>query len=204
MKLQNVIVEADSPVKKVIGLYPGRFQPFGQHHAKAYEWMGKQLGSKNTYVVTSNVQDENKSPFSFEEKKKIINSHGIVKVRKVKDPYRATEVVSRFNEDTTAIVFGFSEKDASRIAGKRGSYFKPYDKNKNKLKPYSEQGYYIIIPRFSFNVPGFGEMSGTSLRKAFGSTKMGSERKMKIFKAVFGHTKKNIYNLVVGKLGGKK
>ena len=45
MKLQNVVIEAASPVKKVIGLYPGRFQPFGQHHAKAYEWMGKQFGT---------------------------------------------------------------------------------------------------------------------------------------------------------------
>jgi|TARA_R110000824_G_scaffold278404_2_gene466584 hypothetical protein len=202
MKLQNVVIEAASPVKKVIGLYPGRFQPFGQHHAKAYEWMGKQFGPKNTYVVTSNVQDDNKSPFSFIEKKKIINSHGITKVRKVKNPYRADEVVSRFDDETTAIVFGFSEKDAGRIAGSNKSYFKPYDKNKNKLKPYTENAYFIIIPRFSFNVPGFGEMSGTSLRKAFGSTKMGSERKMKIFKAVFGHTKKSIYNLVVKKLGG--
>ena len=204
MKLQYVIGEATTNVKKVIGLYPGRFQPFGQHHAKAYEWMSKQFGSKNTYVVTSNVQDENKSPFSFEDKKKIINSHGITKVRRVKDPYQAIEVVSRFDDNTTAVVFGFSEKDANRIDGKKGSYFKPYEKNKNKLKPYIEQGYYIIIPRFSFNVPGYGEMSGTTLRQVFGSTKMGTERKMKIFKAVFGHTKKSIYNLIVGRLGGKK
>lgn len=204
MKLQNVVTEAEGPVKKVIGLYPGRFQPFGAHHAKAYEWMSKQFGANNTYVVTSNIQDENKSPFSFEDKKKIINSHGIAKVRKVKNPYRAVEVVSRFNDDTTAIVFGFSEKDAGRIAGSNKTYFKPYDKHKNKLKPYSENGYYIIIPRFSINVPGFGEMSGTSLRKVFGSTKMGTERKMKIFKAVFGHSKKSIYNLVVRRLEGKK
>jgi hypothetical protein len=202
MKLQNVIGEATTEIKKVVALYPGRFQPFGQHHAKAYEWMSRQFKPKNTYVVTSNVQDENKSPFSFVEKKKIINSHGITNVRKVKDPYKAVEVVSRFNENTTAIVFGFSAKDAGRLTGKRGGYFKPYDKNKNKLKPYSEQGYYIIIPRFEIKVPGFGEMSGTTLRKAFGSKKMGSERKMKIFTAVFGHSKKSIYNLIVKRLGG--
>jgi len=155
-------------------------------------------------VVTSNVQDKNKSPFSFAEKKKIINSHGITNVRQVKDPYKAVEVVSRFNGDTTAIVFGFSQKDAGRLAGKKGGYFQPYDKNKDKLKPYTENGYYIIIPRFEIKVPGFGEMSGTSLRKAFGSKKMGSERKMKIFTAVFGHSKKSIYNLIVGRLGGSK
>lgn len=205
MKLQSVLAEASSEIKKVIGIYPGRFQPFGHHHAKAYGWMGQQFGPKNTYVVTSNVQDAGKSPFSFEEKKKIINSHGITNVRRVKDPYKATEVVSRFNGDTTAVVFGFSEKDAGRIRGEKKSYFLPYEKNKNKLSPYSEHAYFIIIPQFHVKMPpGFGEMSGTTLRKAFGSKKMSPERKMKLFTAVFGHSKKSIYNLIVNKLGGSK
>ena len=205
MKLRSVLAEASSEISKVIGIYPGRFQPFGQHHAKAYEWMGQQFGPKNTYVVTSNVQDEEKNPWSFEEKKKIINSHGITNVRRVKDPYKAIEVVSRFNKDTTAVVFGFSEKDAGRIRGEKKSYMLPYEKNKNNLLPYSEHTYFIVIPQFRVKMPpGFGEMSGTTLRKAFGSTKMSSERKMKLFTAVFGHSKKSIYNMIVGRLGGSK
>jgi hypothetical protein len=202
MKLAHVLTEATSKVTKVIALYPGRFQPFGQHHAKAYEWMSGQFGKSKTYVATSNVVDAAKSPFTFADKKKIIGSYGITRVGQVKNPYKAEEIVKRFDKDTTAIVFGFGAKDASRLAS--GKYFLPYEENKDKLNPYTENGYFVVIPHIPLKVPGYGEMSGTTLRKAFGSKKMGSDKKKKIFKAVFGHMKMPIYNLIVGKLGGTK
>jgi hypothetical protein len=53
---------------KTIAIFPGRFQPFGRHHAEAYEWLSEMFGEKNTYIATSNILDEN-SPFNFLEKK---------------------------------------------------------------------------------------------------------------------------------------
>ena len=46
-------------------------------------------------------------------------------------------------------------------------------------------------------------MSGTSLRAALGSKDLEDSKKMKLFKSVFGHTKKNIYSLIVNKLMSK-
>jgi nicotinamide mononucleotide adenylyltransferase len=40
-------------VKTIVAIYPGRFQPFGKHHAAAFLWLQKQFGTANTYIVTS-------------------------------------------------------------------------------------------------------------------------------------------------------
>ena len=37
------ILEADSKITKVIGVYGGRFQPFGPHHYKTYKWLQNQV-----------------------------------------------------------------------------------------------------------------------------------------------------------------
>tara|TARA_Y100001963_G_scaffold3670_1_gene4856 strand:- start:252 stop:470 length:219 start_codon:yes stop_codon:yes gene_type:complete len=37
------ILEANSNIDKIIGVYGGRFQPFGPHHLKTYKWLKKQV-----------------------------------------------------------------------------------------------------------------------------------------------------------------
>ena len=37
------ILEANTKIKKVVGVYGGRFQPFGPHHYKTYKWLSKQV-----------------------------------------------------------------------------------------------------------------------------------------------------------------
>ena len=69
--LANNIISENSDIKTVVAIYPGRFQPMGAHHAKAYKWLQSKF--KDAYVATSNKVDLPKSPFSFTEKKKIIN-----------------------------------------------------------------------------------------------------------------------------------
>ena len=201
----NELQLSDSKIKKIIAIYPGRFQPMGAHHAKTYKWLEKQFGANNTYVATSDKVQLPKSPFNFNEKKKIINSHGITNVVRVKTPYIAEEILSKYDPETTAVVFMYGAKDAGRLrtTKKDGSpgYYQSYKKNKNNLKGYKEHGYFVIAPHVSMSVPGFGEMSGTEIRKALGSD---TPNKEKIFKGIFGHTKKNIYDLIVGKLEGVK
>ncbi len=33
------ILENNSKIKKIVGIYGGRFQPFGPHHYKTYKWL---------------------------------------------------------------------------------------------------------------------------------------------------------------------
>ena len=63
-------IGTDTKIKTIIGIYPGRFQPAGRHHAKTFEWLKKKFG-KNTFVVTSNKQEPSKSPLNFKEKQMV-------------------------------------------------------------------------------------------------------------------------------------
>ncbi len=190
MKLQEV----KNP--KPIAIYPGRFQPMGSHHFKAYQNLVKKFGAKNVYIATSGVTGP-KSPFTFAEKKKIIQAYGIPSNRiiKVKDPYKAIEITSKLPEDTP-VVFGFGAKDAGRLTS--GKYFRDY-KEGNDLVGYKENGYITVLPHIALKVGG-KEMSGTSIRAALGSKETEESEKLKVFKGIFGHSKKDIYKLVVDKL----
>ena len=117
-------------IKKVVGVYAGRFQPFGLHHYKTFKWVQKTFGTKHSFIGTSNKTGP-KSPFTFKEKSNIIRKYKIPtnKVIQVKNPYVAQEITSKYNDSTSAVVFVVGEKDAARL--KAGKYFLPYKQNKN-------------------------------------------------------------------------
>tara|TARA_R110001592_G_scaffold51696_5_gene158847 strand:- start:7783 stop:10059 length:2277 start_codon:yes stop_codon:yes gene_type:complete len=189
--LAEQITEEDSKIKNIVAIYPGRFQPMGKHHAKTFKWLESKF--KDSYVATSNKVDLPKSPFGFSEKKKIINSYGISKVVQVKNTYQAKEILSKYDPETTAAVFMVGKKDASRLGGK---FFRPWKGNADI--GYRDGAYTIIAPHVSLSVGGYGEMSGTTIRKALGDTSIDKKEKTKLFKGIFGHTKN--YDMVVKKL----
>lgn len=192
--------EGDTKVNRVVAIYPGRFQPMGLHHAKTYEWMVKQFGKQNSFIVTSNKVETPKSPFNFEEKKKIMKSYGINNVVRVKSPYFPVELLEKLDPKTTAIIYILGEKDAGRLS----SYKRLMKYNRTTLIPYKDidnpYAYYVNAPNVSINIPGFGEMSGTQIRNALGDEKASSHELKERFKAIFGKVDADIYNLVVQKL----
>jgi len=190
MKLQ------EATKQRVVAIYPGRFQPAASHHIAAYKGLVSKFGAKNVYIATSGVTGP-KSPFSFAEKKKIISAAGVPSNRiiKVKNPYQATEITSKLPEDT-AVVFAVGAKDGDRLTA--GKYFDKY-KDGKELDGFKEHGYIYIIPHVAFKVNG-KEMSGTSVRAALGDRSIKQPQKVKLFKGIFGHNKKDIYKLVVDKL----
>jgi len=182
--------------QRVVAIYPGRFQPAASHHIAAYQNLVSKFGAKNVYIATSNATGP-KSPFSFVEKKKIISAAGVPssKIVKVKNPYRAEEITSKFPDDT-AVVFAVGAKDGSRLIS--GKYFDKY-KDGKKLDGYKEHGYIYIIPHVALKIRG-KELSGTSVRSALADKGVKAPEKRKLFKQIFGHDKKDIYKLVVDKL----
>ena len=177
-------------IKKVIAIYPGRFQPFGRHHADAFKWLASKFGEENTFIATTNKVDPPKSPLDFEEKEKIISKYGIGnKVVNVKNPYQSVEITQNFDPKTTAVVFMVGDKDMKEdprfsMKPKRDgspSYFQKYDP-KQKMEGYDKKGYLIIAPHVSYNIDGIGEMSGTNIRKALSDPKSTKEQ----FKDIFG------------------
>ena len=194
-------------IKKIIAIYPGRFQPFGKHHAATFLWLQKQFGAANTYIVTSDKVELPKSPLNFKEKKAIIDMYGFGnKVIKVKNPYKAEELLGKYDPDTTAVVFMVGDKDMSddprfrvgKLKSGADSYFQKYDKN-TPMMGYDKHGYLIIAPHISLNVPGYGEMSGTEIRIALGDIKTTPEQKKKTFEAIFGWYSKKLADYIINK-----
>ena len=101
----------ESPVKTIIVVYPGRFQPMGQHHAAVYKKLASKFGKSNTYVVTSDVVKLPKSPLNFKEKYSVMKKHGVTNVVQVKNPYQAQELTSKYDPETTALLFAVGAKD---------------------------------------------------------------------------------------------
>ena len=64
----NLILKEQTEIKTVVAIYPGRFQPMGAHHAKAF----KSVPFKNKFIASSNKVALPKSPFTFAEKKKML------------------------------------------------------------------------------------------------------------------------------------
>jgi len=190
--------------KKVIAIYPGRFQPMGRHHYATYKALADQFGAENTFIVTSNKMGP-KSPLDFEEKKKIMVAHGVPadKIVMSRNPYQAVELTKNFDPASTAVVFavgGKDMRDSPRFANldgmtKKGTpaYYKTYRPGE-ELIGLDKHGYIAVAPHVEIDVPGFGEMSGTTLRKAL---KGASQED---FETIMGFYNQEIYDILQGKL----
>lgn len=180
-------------IKNIIAIYPGRFQPFGRHHAESFKWLASKFGKDKSYIATSDVVNPPKSPLNFKEKKEIISKYGLgSNLVQVKNPYKAEEITQKYDPKTTALVFMVGEKDMKedprfRIGKKKDggdSYFQEY-KPGMKMEGYIQHGYMIVAPHASFKITGFGEMSGTTIRQAL-SSKSTPEQYKKLFTDIFG------------------
>jgi hypothetical protein len=194
MELSNFIVEAvlKAAVTDKIVVYGGRFQPFHKGHKKVYDSLVAKFGSKNVYIATSDVQDGDKSPLSFNEKKEIATKLFSIpssKFVKVKQPYQPVEILRGYDDATTALIVAVGEKDDARLGG---NYFKPYTNDKN-LKGYAVNAYvYTQLPSNSFGA--------TDVRNMFRNKRMGDKRKEAEFTKFFGKFDKTIYNKLDKKL----
>ena len=179
-------------IKKTIGVFGGRFQPFHSGHLATYNWLKTQ--ADEVYITTSNIKQPPRHPMDFKEKVRHMVKMGIPKNRIVmeKSPYVAKNLLSKFNKDTTAVVYAFGKKDAGRLKAGKGKYFQDYKKSKGSIKGYEENGYFITAPQF-------GSVSGTQMRKLLGDPKLDDSDRVKSFKKVFGYYDKGIYTMMTNK-----
>ena len=199
-------------MNKIIAIYPGRFQPFGKHHAASFMWLQNKFGKENTYIVTSNKTDD-KSPFNFAEKKAIIELYGIdpSHIIEVKNPYNPVELYGQFDGNTTDAVIMVGDKDMGddprfKIGPKKDgspSFFQDYKSNETNMQPLSKHGYLINAPHISINIPGYGEMSGTEIRQVLGDATKTREEKTQLFKDIFGWYSDKMANYIFDKLENK-
>ena len=184
-------------IKKVIGVFGGRFQPFHSGHLATYKWLSKQVDE--AYITTSNIKQLPRHPMNFKEKVRHMVKVGIPKNRIIQErtPYVADNVLKKFNPKTTAVVYAFGKKDAGRLKGgtkKSGgkTYYQDFKKSKGDIKGFEEHGYFVTAPQF-------GNISGTKTREMLGSPKVDEKEKIKFFKKTFGYYDKGLYIMMTNK-----
>lgn len=187
---------------KTIAIYAGRFQPFHKGHYTAYKALVSKFGQENVFIATSDNQDPDKNPFTFDEKKHIMS--GIFNIPseyvvKAKNPYRPEEILSKYNPSNTVFVTALSKNDkgdvnVSNTNSEGGSYFLPYDDHTNGgLLPFKRNGYFLEIPVFKIN----GEpLSASRIRDKLGNPAINSREKVDFFKLLYGKYNPSFFKMM--------
>lgn len=197
--------------KKIFVIYPGRFHPFHKGHKGVYNYLSSKYGGNDVYITTTDIVELPKSPFSFDEKVKMMTLTGVPinKIIKVKNNYNLQSLVGQIPIDINrdSIVFAVSEKDMtedprfSRFIKKDGSpsYLQPIPKNLDKLQPAIKYGYIDTVPTTDFTVLGMPARSASQLRSQY--VNLTPQLKKSFVKDLFGKYDDSVYNIMNDKLG---
>ena len=190
--------------KQVLVIYPGRFQPFHKGHKAVFDHLNSKYD--NVYIATSDKVDPPRSPFSFEEKKKMMELTGMdtTNVVLTKSPYVAMEITQNFDPENTILMFAVSEKDMAedpRFAFKpkkdgSPSYFQ--NAKDGNLQTMDKHGYILTVPTFNFDVLGQPMKSATEVRSSFSS--MDDKTKKQLIKDLFGNYSDEVFGLMSNKI----
>ena len=186
----NKLDELKLTKNNVIVVYPGRFQPFHKGHYHSYSQLVSKFGKKNVFIATSNKTEAGRSPLGFKEKKVIMTTmFGIPssQIVQVKNPYAPSEILNKYDPDSTVLVVAVGEKDSSRLMG--GKYFQSFKGTKD-FDTYENQGYVIIASPLQLKIGG-KLISGTIVRKLLGQ-ELDDKTRQSMFKTLFGKYDKRI------------
>ena len=185
--LSDTLKLTEEEGKRTVAIYPGRFQPMGPHHFQTYKQIAAEHGAENTYVATSDKTGP-KSPLNFAEKKSIISKHGVPEsqIGQVTNPYYAKEIYEQLGgPEEVEVVYFVGDKDMRE------------NPRFQKTGGTTKEGYdwrLAVAPHVEIDIPGFGEMSGTSLRKVLASADP------KTFEKIMGWFDPGVYKMLQSSL----
>ena len=169
--------------KDLVIIYPGRFHPFHIGHGKVYKYLKQKYSNAKVFISTSGKVDGDRSPFTFEEKKKMMILAGVDSgaIVQTKSPYQSIEIMERFDKDKTVVVFAVSEKDMAedpRFDFSNGLKLKKngepaYLQKWNSLddaETFGTRGYIATTPTFKFKVRGQEINSASQIRNMIASS----------------------------------
>ena len=179
-ELTNMVVGNHTPfTKKVIVLYPGRFQPFSKHHEQVFQKLKQKFPHAKVYLATSDRPakfDPAKHFLNFDEKLMTAVASGIDPndVIKTANPYQAPEIVNRFAKENTVLILAVGDKDMkedprfSFKIKKNGelSYFQPF-KDVDKCESLDRHAYIMTLPTEKFTLLGHNIENASKIRELY-------------------------------------
>lgn len=175
---------------KQLVIMPGGFHPFHAGHAALYQSAVQAFPGADVYVAATN--DTSTRPFPFAIKEKLAKLAGVEAGHfvQVKSPFRAEEIVHRFDPNDTQLIFVRSEKDANKPPQGGGtkkdgslSYLQPLG---NDAQPLTKHAYMAYLPTVEF---GPGMTSATEIRAAWPN--LNEKRKTALVMSLYPATQKN-------------
>jgi hypothetical protein len=195
---------------RVLVVYPGRFQPFHKGHKAVYDYLVKRYGRDSVFIASSNKVEPPRSPFSFGDKAQFMALTGVPLDRVVESsqPYRAIELVSKYNPSSTKLIFAVSQKDMEEDprfkswTKKDGTpaYFQPMPARAEDMTTLDQHGYIMVVPTFPFKVLGKPMQSATEVRAMFGQAN--DETQKAIVADLFGNYNEQVLHILQSKLTG--
>ena len=196
--------------KKTFIIFAGRFHPWHKGHKGVYDYLSTKYSGNDVYITTTDVVELPKSPFSFDEKVKMMTLTGVPlnKIIKVKNNYNLQSLVNQIPMDINrdSVIFAVSEKDMSedprfsRFTKKDGSpaYLQPIPKRLDKLQPAITHGYIDTVPTTDFTVLGAPARSASQLRSQYAN--LTPQQRKEFIKDLFGKYDDTVYNIMNNKL----
>lgn len=169
MFIVELFEQNSKPLKKLV-IMPGGFHPWHPGHSSLYQSAISAFPDADVFVVSTN--DTSARPFPFEVKKQLAAIAGVPADRfvQVKSPFQAREVVTKYDPESTVLIFVRSQKDRNEqpVPGnvkKDGSpgYLQPYSAGTNLL-PMKNHGYIAYLPTVEFRAGNTGITSASEIR----------------------------------------
>jgi len=196
----SIFTEQDLVDKEIIVIFPGNFQPMGQHQREEYQRLCRKFGVDNVFVVTDDMVNKQKHPFTFDEKVQIMKRHGIKNIERVSNPFMPNEILKNFDENNTVVIFAVSQKNLKELKSyKRLTKYNGSAKLtiKDIQNPYV---YYMITNEVKYDIPSFGLMSFDTIQKALGDREAKLSELKSRFISIFGWFDSKIFNMVISKM----
>ena len=194
-----------------ICIYAGRFHPWHLGHKFVYDFLVNRFGVSNVYITLTSVIEPPKSPFTFEERVKMMALTGVPEkqIVNVNRQYNALELeskISGINPNETILLFAISKKDMtgnirfSKFTKKDGSpsYILPEPQSVGDVENMTKHAYLTVVPTKSFTLMGEKIISATQIREMF-SRLMSVEYK-EFMDELFGKYDKTVLNILKSKL----
>jgi len=203
----SALYEAETP-QGVVVIYAGRFHPFHKGHKAVFDSAVKVYGIEKCFIATSAKVEPPKSPFTFDEKLKMISLTGIdpSKVVQCRVPYKPDEILSKYDATTTVAKFLVGAKDMDTdprfsFAPKKdgsASYLQDADANRGNFETFDKHAYVVTAPTLNFTVLGQPATSATELRAQYATLDDDTARKFIV--DLFGNFSEEVMTILDTKL----
>lgn len=203
MLINEILNINEAEASRTVAIYPGRFHPFHKGHKFVYDYLVDKYGT--AFIATSDKQEEG-SPFSFEEKKRMMMLTGVPAnaIVNTKQPYVPNEILDRLDSSNTAAVFGVGKKDMEegnprfRVGLKKNGDPTYYQHNTDKRETFDVHGYLEVVPTQRFKVLGEPATSATELRRQYAT--LNDEQAKQFIIDLFGSFDQQVMQIMDTKL----